>query len=81
MKNNVLLVLFVAGAVYAAQLDSLNRSSDVTTATELSAYAVDPSAIEARLDAIEATLAGGLTGDYANTTGFNVTNGVVKGTF
>ena len=78
MSKNILFILFIGGYALAAQLGGLNRSSDVTTATELGAYAIDPSAIEARLDAIEAVLTGGITTNLSNLV---VTDGVVKGTY
>ena len=78
MKKNILFLILVAGGVIAAQLGTLNRSSDVTTAAELAAYSVSTNSIQAQIDVLAALLDGGIT---TNLSSLLITNGVVKGTY
>ena len=78
--KNILLLLFIAIVAYGAQLGGLNGTSVVITDTEIEAYAVDPASLQAQIDAINAILSGGITGEIPASSIIAVTNGVVKGT-
>ena len=78
MIKNVLFIVLVAGVVYAAQLGTLNRSSDVALSTDLTTYAVDPNTLQVQIDAINSKLDAGIT---TNLNGFVVEDGIITGTF
>ena len=78
MKINVIILLLVAGVVYAAQIGTLTRSTDVVTGPELSAVAVDPASLQAQINSNATILSGGITTNLSNLV---IVNGVVTGTF
>ena len=49
MKANVIILLMVAGVVYAAQLGTLTRSTEVATTAEMEAYTVDPASLQEQI--------------------------------
>lgn len=81
MKKNVLFLALVCGGVIAAQLGTLNPSSDVVTATELAEDTVDPTAMQAQIDLNADALDGGITTNYVVSAGDTLTieDGVIKG--
>ena len=88
MNKNILFLLFICGSAIAAQLGSLRATNDVTTATEMAAYAVDPASIQLQITtnatsitSIDAILADGITTNLISTNVWTlaITNGVIKG--
>jgi hypothetical protein len=77
MIKKMVFIALISTVAYGARLGSLSRNSNVTTPTELAAYAVDPATLQAQIDALTAILSGGIT---TNLNGFTVVDGVIKGT-
>ena len=49
MRINVIVLLMVAGFVYAAQLGTITRSTEVATTAEMEAYTVDPTSLQEQI--------------------------------
>ena len=81
MKKNILLISFIAICAIGAQLGSLNRTADVTTATELQAYAVDPTSIQDQITVLADYHTDGVTSNYVvvATDTLVISNGVIVG--
>ena len=78
MKVNVIILLLVGSVVYAAQLGTLGRSSDVTTGAELATFAIDPASLQVQITSNTDVLTGGITTNLSNLV---IVDGVVTGTY